>query len=406
MSERTLLTDPVVRDLPLAQDGQYIVRDAEPSEGGLSGFFVVVGRKAKTYTVQYDARDGLGKRRSRRKKLGRHGEISCAKARAAAEEVLNGERFDTGGAADSRGPTLGDAWDRYRKSHLERKGRSQSTIRGYQESLERHLSDWLDVPLLTLAENPHLLAERHDAISRKGIYAANHAMRAIRAVYNHAAKQYPVLSRLPNPALAVDWNQEYRRDTAMAPDELADWYAKLRALPNPVRQEFHLFMLLSAMRPDALRKAQWDHLDLKKRALHVPQPKGGSTRAFDLPLSREMIRSLCRARRAGRVLAPERGQKWIFPAADTKQGHIAEYKEKRHKLPKWGGDLRQTWRTLAQRVGVDELTCNLIMNHKTPGVNAGYITRDALWAHLLEKQEQISQFIMANAKGEDSNHAA
>jgi hypothetical protein len=47
---RTRLTDAAVRALPLAGEGQYIVRDTE-----LPGFFVVVGTRTKTYTIQTDA---------------------------------------------------------------------------------------------------------------------------------------------------------------------------------------------------------------------------------------------------------------------------------------------------------------------------------------------------------------
>ena len=58
--------------------------------------------------------------------------------------------------------------------------------------------------------------------------------------------------------------------------ELAGWYKQLKALPNPIRRAFHLFMLLSASRPDALRRARWEHVDWDRRVLHVPDPKGGA----------------------------------------------------------------------------------------------------------------------------------
>ena len=67
-------------------------------------------------------------------------------------------------------------------------------------------------------------------------------------------------------------------------------------------------------------------------------------------------------------------------------------------LSKWGNDLRQSYRTLAQAAGVSELDIHLLMNHSLPGVNAGYITRDKLLRdHLRKQQERISAVVMERA---------
>ncbi len=89
---------------------------------------------------------------------------------------------------------------------------------------------------------------------------------------------------------------------------------------------------------------------------------------------------------------------WIFPA-DTPLGCVSETKERRNVLAKWGNDLRQTYRTLAQEAGVGELDVHLLMNHRLPGANVGYITRGALTDHLVAQQERISRFVMAEAPG-------
>ena len=53
-----------------------------------------------------------------------------------------------------------------------------------------------------------------------------------------------------------------------------------------------------------------------------------------------------------------------------------------------GKRLRQTYRTIAQSVGVPKLDVHLLMNHSLPGVNEGYITRDKLLNDLLRKQQE------------------
>ena len=143
------------------------------------------------------------------------------------------------------------------------------------------------------------------------------------------------------------------------------------------------------------RKSRPKHINFRKRTLSVPKPKGGSKRAFDIPLSREMVRCLVRAIRFGREMYPLQATEWVFPA-DSESGHLAETKEDRDGLSKWGNDLRQTFRTIATAAGVSDFDAKLLMNHSIPGVNAGYITRHKLLEdHLRRQQQAISSAAFA-----------
>jgi hypothetical protein len=114
-----------------------------------------------------------------------------------------------------------------------------------------------------------------------------------------------------------------------------------------------------------------------------------------------MIRCIIRAIRFGRILHAERAKNWLFPA-DSETGHLVEHKEERDVLSKWGNDLRQSYRTLAQAAGVSELDIHLLMNHSLPGVNAGYITRDKLLRdHLRKQQERISAIVIERVRDKD-----
>ena len=395
MAQKVLLTDQAVTRLQLASEGSYKVYDTE-----VAGFFVKVGKRQRTYMARGEFwRDGLREFESTTK-VGAAEEITARDARKRAREIIGGIAKGTkpGETAKTRVGeiTLRAAWGRYKEAHLIRKGRGERTIKGYQDHMDQHLADWLDRPLARLGRDPTLVTEQHDLISTKaGPYAANGCMRTLRAVYNHAAKSHLDLPR--NPVLAIDWNEEVRRDTGMGQGELAAWFAQLLAVDNPIRREFHLLLLLSGSRPDALKKSPLDHLDLRRRVLHLPRPKGGEKKAFDIPLSQPMLRSIIRLIRVGRMLHPEQAQFWLFPA-DSAGGHLVEHKEDRRDLAKWGNELRQSYRTLAQPAGVSELDIHLLMNHSLPGVNAGYITRHRLLEnHLREQQDKISQLIVGTA---------
>lgn len=408
---RILLTDKAIAQLPAPHDGWYLARDTE-----LKGFFVVVGKRKRTFAIQGDLRKGGKRATSIRVSIGDTREISTRTARATAKEYLSqislgrhpkatqqngasgaGESAE-GTAATSADVTLRQAWQRYLTAHLLRKCRSEKTVNSYRDHVERIFAEWLDAPLHELATDPARVAKKHDDVTKEnGPYIANGSMRTLRAIYKHARKTN---KKLPsdNPADAVDWNEEKRRDTGMGACDLKGWFLQLAALENPVRREFHLLMLLSGSRPTALQEIKPSHVDFRRRTLHVPRPKGGSKRAFDIPLSREMIRCLVRAIRFGREMYPAHATEWVFPA-DSASGHLAETKEDRNELSKWGNDLRQTFRTIATAAGVSEFDAKLLMNHSISGVNAGYVTRHKLLEDHLRSQQQAISSVVFSALG-------
>jgi len=396
------ITDKAVNQLPLAEDGQYKVLDTE-----LKGFVVVIGRRKKTFAAQGAFwRDGV-REFAARKKIAEFGDISSREARAKAKDILaaiaKGQRPGEDARIRKGAVTLRQAWDRYRDVHMVRKGRSEGTIENYRDHMERLFEDWLDKPLARLGRQPKLVAERHDIVTKEnGPYIANGAMRSLRAVYNHARKAHTELP-FANPTLAVDWNPEARRNTGMGAADLLGWFEELGAFENLIRREFHLLLLFSGSRPTALKQAKLEHLDFRARILHIPRPKGGNERAFDIPLSGAMIRCIVRAIRVGRMLYPDQADVWIFPA-DSGSGHIEEHKEDRTELSKWGNELRQSYRTIAQSTNISKLDIHLLMNHSVPGVNEGYITRDKLLNnHLRQLQERISSVILDHASKSHSN---
>ncbi len=393
--KKILLTDAAVTRLPFAAAGQYTVRDTEQA-----GFLVKVGKRSRTYMAQGEFWREGHREFAATAKLGDADTLSARDARKKAKyavgKIARGERPGEEGVPRRGEVTLREAWERYKEAHLVRKNRGPRTVKGYQDHMDQHFADWLDRPLARLGRNPQIVTERHDKVTKQiGPYAANGCMRTLRAVYNHAARSHLDLPR--NPVLAVDWNVEERRDTGMGEAELPAWFGQLSGIANPVRREFHLLLLLSGSRPDALKKARLEHLDLRRRVLHLPKPKGGAKKAFDIPLSRLMVRSLLRLIRAGRMLHPEQAEFWLFPAGST-AGYLTEHKEERHILSKWGNELRQSYRTLAQPAGVSELDVHLLMNHSLSGVNANYITRHRLLEnHLRDAQEKISHVVVEAA---------
>ena len=396
------LTDKNVMALRTSPGGQYLARDTE-----LGGFFVIVGARTRTYMIQADLRTSR-RRETIRMKVGNAAQMTARDARARAKALLGAIASGEDPRTVRRGkptprtdgiPTLREAWERYRASHLLRKGRAVSTIHHYRDHVERVLAAWLDLPLSELAADPRRVADRHDELTRDSGWAmANGAMRSLRAIYNHARRTCPKLPA-DNPTAGVDWNPLVRRDTGMGLADLPAWFEQLVLIQNPVRREFHLLSLLSGSRPEALKQVRLEDIDLKRRVMHVRKPKGGEERAFDIPLSRPMLEAIVRLRRLAPIIYPAGAAEWLFPS-DAPSGRLVEHGEKRSDLSHWGNDLRQSYRTLGQAAGLSEIDMHLLMNHSLPGVNAGYITRHKLLGdHLRSQQERLSKLILGAVVG-------
>ena len=372
--QRQFLTDKNVARLLFARERQYKVRDGE-----LPGFFVLIGKRRKSFMAQGEFwRDGV-REFAAQVKLGDFGDLTTREARGKAKEALGaitrGQRPGEDPKIKPGSITLRQAWERYRDAHMKRKGRNAGTIENYRDHMERLFKDWLEKPLARLGRQPTLVAERHDQITKEnGPYIANGSMRSLRAVYNHARKSNTDLPPV-NPVSAIDWNKEHRRDWDGS--KRYQWLGGRASCDGqPAAPGISSLDALERVAADR-SSVRMEHIDLQQRMIHIPRPKGGEEKAFDIPLSRPMIRCIIRTIRWGRIMYAEQAKSWLFPA-ESEPGHIVEHKEERDVLSKWGNDLRQSYRTLAQAAGVSELDVHLLMNHSLPGVNAGYITRDRL----------------------------
>ena len=76
------LNDKMIGRLGFADDGQYVVRDTE-----LKGFFLVIGKRKKTFTVLSEFWEG-GKRHAKKVALGTVDELSTRDARIKAKDTL------------------------------------------------------------------------------------------------------------------------------------------------------------------------------------------------------------------------------------------------------------------------------------------------------------------------------
>jgi integrase len=194
----------------------------------------------------------------------------------------------------------------------------------------------------------------------------------------------------PNPCANVDFHGTRRRRVEASASRLREWGRAVLTL-SPVMRDLQLFMLLTGMRRTASVEARIEHFDDGRRCLWVPNPKGGESRAFDLPLSGALFELVRRRIEENRIIDP--ASPWLFPSVSA-NGHIAEV-----RVDALGGlvghALRHLYATLALEAGVPIAELKFLLNHavSSSGVTMGYLHPSL--EHLRGCQEKVTTRILS-----------
>lgn len=375
---RTKITQSLVeRSEPTSAQGRSLYSDTE-----LRGFYLIVTSSKKSFYVQ-----SLVKGRQVRVKLGDHPAMSAKDARDIARSTLVGMRQGKNPNEErrkekARGITLRDALE----LHLSSSKLATRTVEDYRYHLDQYLSAWLDKPLAEIGADRKGVRERHIRITEdNGATVADGTFRVFRALYNRGLREHPELP--PNPTANVDYHGQKRRKVDAPAEDLKRWGKSVLAL-HPVRRDLHLFILLTGMRRTAACEARVEHLDLEAGKLHVPKPKGGTSRAFDVPLSPPLL-DLLRHRKDESPKLHRKGG-WLFPA-ESKSGHVLEVHQDELK-GLTGHALRHVYASLALQSGVPYLELKRLLNHSSSDVTSGYLHLSL--PHLKTCQSLASTYIL------------
>lgn len=389
------LTEGFIKGLPV--DGSsYVVRDAK-----VTGLLVAVNKNSKSYKVQRDLWRGQRGRRELiktvRHTLGTTEELTLEQARLKAEDVIRQIKLGIDpneplAEQKAEGWTVEVLFDEY-AADMRKRECAERTIVDVLARRDRYLADWKKTPLTSLTRSI-VRAKHHELTETRGKVTANHVMRDFRAAYNLALRIVDKPDLLPdNPVKAVTFNKVRTSNKVILPDDLADWWEKVQALPNPLRRAMHELGLFSGLRPGTLVSLRREWVRIGDRAISIPKMKSG--RSFDLPLSERMIEIVTRALSLSQALYP--GSPWLFPTRSAKDQRavIATQVWREKTLPSETGHiLRHTYRTMAQRECIDKVEARLLLDHTVPGIDGVYIHERALFDRLLEAQERMSAAIL------------
>jgi integrase len=283
------------------------------------------------------------------------------------------------------------------------------SMSGVKYEIEKHLADWLDRPLVQIRRED--VVKRHRELSIKqtsngkrsgGPVIANRIFRQFRACWNTTRR---VNFDLPEcPTAAIEFNRQFRKRQPI--DDLSAWYGKVQTIENPIRRDFHLFVLLTGLRGGDAKTVRFSEIDWDKGTLHRPCPKGGEARAFTIPLSVDVLSMLAKRQLENQSLGFG-GSDYVFPSrrrSGMAVTHLTETKEQRAGedgpntvllLPTTHRS-RDTFITVAMtEAAVDPISVKCLVNHSLPGgdVTTGYI-RPSL-EHLLAATQRVTDILLA-----------
>jgi integrase len=390
---RTRLTAKILAALKPGE----IVRDET-----VRGLFAEGGKDWVSFKVQADVQTGDRgpdrklRRRTFKHTLGRYPELTLDAARAEAlrllSEVRAGRDPRQGTAAAPRVWTVECMRDEY-LTDLEIRQRAERTRVDVLDWFARYLADWLPLPVTHVTRA--MARERHAHITREhGPVAANHALKAFRTAYNLARKVHD--TPLPeNPADAVTYAPERAAHRSIAPVDLASWYARLGKIPNPGRRLMHEVGLFSGLRPGNLVTLERAWIDLAARVVVIPAERMKARREFHLPLSGHLVSLLTRALAWSREMRSDSVYLWPTRSNDGSEWIATQVWRERTMPSETGHLLRHTYSNAARLAGVDDVDRELLLAHRIPGVQGTYLHTPTLFGRLLDSQERVTAWLLA-----------
>lgn len=316
--ENVWLTDKVVRDLPLPDQGYVLVRDQpDPrgKQGWTSGFGIrITAAGVKSFVLNYRERGT-----ERRMTVGSWPTWSVEAARAEARELK--QRIDRGEdplaelRAERDAETVADFAETFQREHVERK--RPSSQRDYKAIVETIIKPALgkkQVASVTTEDVERI----HREISKRAPYRANRVLAVASKMFSFAVKKK---LRTDNPCKGIEHNPEESRERYLTAAELALLTKALADHPDQQAANILRLCLLSGCRRGEAQAAKWEQIDFErgtwtKRASATKQAK-----KHKAPLSKPALSLLSDLRRKRDGESP-----YVFPGRDGPDTHRVELK--------------------------------------------------------------------------------
>lgn len=295
------------------------------------------------------------------------------------------------------------------RAYIEQRELKPTTLTGYKINIGNYLKDWQNKRLADLTEE--LIAKRHAELSLRSKAQADNIMRMLRAFYNFAKSEYKDsngVSLFPHNPVAIisakrAWNNIGRKQTRLRVSQLQPFLDAIDAVRSDAmryRQDFTVtvcdyieFIMFTGLRRGEMMTLSWQDVHLADELFMLKDTKNSDN--VELPLT-DPLKAILARRQEYRV------NDYVFGVANQ-CGHIVEPRKILAKVNAVAElniqlhDLRRTYCSIAESLGVGLYTLKRLLNHRTGrnDVTAGYtiLTAD----ELREPAQRITQKILQAA---------
>ncbi len=387
-------TDSVVSTLKPQRD-QNGWRDI--ADGGCRGLCLRVSpRGEKVWAVRHMV---VGKRE--RHTIGAYPAVSLAEARRRAGQYLASARDGTG--ADAFDAKLRALSLTVAQAHAEYLETLASTIRTGTRKMKQglfrdHIGPVIGARPIGSIRRANVV-EVVEAVRHEYPVQANRAFSEVMALLRWC-EQHGYVEGVPSVRKREVGTREQPRRRTLTEAEIGELWREAGGLGATTR-DFLRLLLLTGQRRDEVRSMRWAEVDLGQALWTIPGSHYKTGVPHVVPLSEpalEILRARWSEGAAGFVLAAN-GQNKPFNGAASAMRRL------RAKLTGKGDytlhDLRRTLRTGLSRLGVDDMTAELVIGHMPQGMRKVYDQHDRLdeRRHALKRW---AEYVLRLASG-DSN---
>lgn len=276
------------------------------------------------------------------------------------------------------------------EQYLSSRNLKPNTVKDYRYKISHDLAEWANMPIVKITES--MVMKKQKQLTQIGTTVANASMRVLRAVMNYAfavgmieTSPVGVLSR------ARVWHKNKRRSRIILAEQLQAWHEAVEALPNQKAKVYFLMLLYMGFRSSEALTLEWSNVNMKDNTITALDTKNHSDHTLPIP---KALLSHIKA-----LKEHTSGFKWVFTGEDTAKHMTVPKKQiaaivKATSIEFSSHDLRRTFATIGEAVGVPLSMIKRMMNHvTTEDITASYISTET--DTLRENINKIGVFIHA-----------
>lgn len=315
------------------------------------GFYCQAGTRFKSYGV---FRWFQG--RKRRWVLGKHGDLTPDQARREAQRIVAEIALgrDPYPAQPKGGMSVADLCDKFLEQYVVRL--KPNSRKDYERQIRmRVLPAWgtKSISALTRAD----VMELHNSMAGTP-YVANHTKRIISAMFNFAKDHGYYTGE--NPASRIKQFKEVPRTRYLSQGEIERLLGVLDTYHNQRIADLVRLLLLIGTRKGELLSLRWEHVDLERGVLNLPDSKTGAKVVILNPDAQAVFKRLGRGDFGGYVWPGDRGS-ITAPALDW---HWQRVRQQAGLQGVRLHDLRRSFASVCASNGVQLQVVGALLGHK------------------------------------------